>query len=41
VVHHMAVLAQAAGDVAGGLLVVLDQQNFHGRLRRRRRSATV
>jgi hypothetical protein len=30
VVDHMAVLAQALGDVVGGLLVVFDQEDFHG-----------
>ena len=28
-VDHMAVLAQALGDVVGGLLVVFDQEDFH------------
>jgi hypothetical protein len=28
-VDHMAVLAQALGDVVGGLLVVFDEEDFH------------
>ena len=30
VIDHMAVLAQAVGDVVGGLLVVFDEENLHG-----------